>query len=306
MRIDQQHAEVAQRPMPRLRQRQAPADAVALLVGSGDHIERKAISFALRAIGPTTARPSPADGKAGCLGKLWPRLAYDAVGRLVGEHAAIVRRRAQRAADVRAELERHVAAPPARRPSRPTSRPASARCRRDCWWCHRSDSCVCQSASATGTLVLPMITAPAAFSRWTGTASSVGRQSLKAGMPQVVGRPATLNDSFTVIGRPSNGRRSPRASGPGRQRSRLACPVEVTHHHGVDGFVERLDARDGLVEAARPTRRATGSEVSHELTGGAILARAWPSGRIPSSPRWRTPRQRQPRKRGGRPCRPPA
>src|ERR1044072_9188360 len=57
-----------------------------------------------------------------------------------------------------------------------------------------------------------MITAPAAFSRWTGTAFSVGHQSLKAGMPQVVGRPATLNDSFTVIGRPSNGRRSPRAS----------------------------------------------------------------------------------------------
>src|ERR1044072_6700078 len=60
-----------------------------------------------------------------------------------------------------------------------------------------------------------MITAPAAFSRWTGTAFSVGHQSLKAGMPQVVGRPATLNDSFTVIGRPSNRRRSPRASAGG-------------------------------------------------------------------------------------------
>jgi hypothetical protein len=56
-----------------------------------------------------------------------------------------------------------------------------------------------------------MMIAPAALSRATATASSFGRQYWNIGMPQVIGRPATLNDSFTVIGMPSNGRRSPLA-----------------------------------------------------------------------------------------------
>ena len=66
---------------------------------------------------------------------------HDAVARLVGEHAAIMRRRAQRAADVGAEPRAPRSPPPAPRPSRPTSRRASARYRRDCWWCRRSDWC---------------------------------------------------------------------------------------------------------------------------------------------------------------------
>ena len=60
-------------------------------------------------------------------------------------------------------------------------------------------------------LVLPRITAPAPLSLATATASVGAIQFLKAGEPQVVGRPATLNDSLTVIGTPSRGRRSPRA-----------------------------------------------------------------------------------------------
>jgi hypothetical protein len=57
-----------------------------------------------------------------------------------------------------------------------------------------------------------MTTAPAALSRCTVSASASGRQSRNFGLPQVVGRPATLNCSFTVIGRPRRGRRSPRAN----------------------------------------------------------------------------------------------
>jgi hypothetical protein len=57
-----------------------------------------------------------------------------------------------------------------------------------------------------------MITAPAAFSRDTASASSVGSKFLNCGKPQVVGSPATLNGSFSVTGMPSSGRSSPRAS----------------------------------------------------------------------------------------------
>ena len=109
MRVDQQHAEVAQHAMARPRQHQPPADALALLVGSGDHVERE--RDIVRA-----ARHRPDDRQAvagrGQRRQFRDGVAahrHDAVGRLVGEHAAKVRRRAQRAADVRAGLEGHVA-----------------------------------------------------------------------------------------------------------------------------------------------------------------------------------------------------
>ena len=71
---------------------------------------------------------------------------------------------------------------------------------------------VSQSESIKGTLVLPKITAPDALSRLTTSESRVAMFSLKAGSPQVVGRPARSKDSLTVIGRPSSGpSTSPRA-----------------------------------------------------------------------------------------------
>ena len=72
---------------------------------------------------------------------------------------------------------------------------------------------LCQSASEAGTLLLPKTTAPAFLSRCTAKASAVGMLWRYASWPQVVGRPATLNDSFTVIGTPCSGpQSSPRAS----------------------------------------------------------------------------------------------
>src|ERR1700680_1400131 len=68
------------------------------------------------------------------------------------------------------------------------------------------------SASISGTLVLPSTTAPADLSLVTATASSVTGMRSVPGMPQVVGRPATLAHSLTVIGTPRGGPRSPRAS----------------------------------------------------------------------------------------------
>jgi hypothetical protein len=61
--------------------------------------------------------------------------------------------------------------------------------------------------------------APDALSLSTVTASAAGRQSFACGRPQVVGRPATSKDSFTVIGRPSSDRRSPRASAASAARA---------------------------------------------------------------------------------------
>ena len=88
------------------------------------------------------------------------------------------------------------------------------------------------------------MTAPAPFSRLTATASSSGIQPSKAWTPQVVGRPATLKDSLTVIGTPSSGARSPRFScGVGLAGGGEGA-VEVAHHHGVDRGVQRLDPGD--------------------------------------------------------------
>ena len=166
---------------------------------------------------------------AGVFGQCVPRAGTRPKRRLVGEHAAdsAPARGASRRCPSRARG--HSSRPPALRPTRRTSRLACDRDPRDCWWCRRSRCRSASRPSATGTLVLPRSTAPAALSRCDRERVLAGApKSLNAGIPQVVGRPATLNDSFTVIGTPSNGRRSPRASawsaafaagGPGRSHA---------------------------------------------------------------------------------------
>ena len=138
-----------------------------------------------------------------------------------------------------------------------------------------------------------MITAPAAFSRSTTTASSVGCQPLKAGMPQVVGRPATLYASFTVIGRPSSGLRSPRASAwsaaiaawRARSKSRTTTALMDLSSRSMRAMAW---SRSSTAETRRPARSATSSPaVRYDLppslppsggggTGGAV----WPNPRV--------------------------
>ena len=77
----------------------------------------------------------------------------------------------------------------------------------------------CQSALATGTLVLPRITAPAARSRRTLGASSAAMASAGSIIPPVDGRPATWMPSLTVIGSPV---RLPARALPAR---RFAAPL---------------------------------------------------------------------------------
>lgn len=64
---------------------------------------------------------------------------------------------------------------------------------------------VCPSASQSGTLVLPNITAPATSQRSTASAFVLATLSLKSGEPQVEGSPLTSKASFTVIGTPCKG-----------------------------------------------------------------------------------------------------
>ncbi len=70
----------------------------------------------------------------------------------------------------------------------------------------------CQSASMGGTLVLPSSTAPAARVRATAGASCWDTNPRQSGTPAVVGRPATLNDSLIVMGRPASAPPPPRAA----------------------------------------------------------------------------------------------
>ena len=61
---------------------------------------------------------------------------------------------------------------------------------------------------SSGTFVLPRITAPAARSRRTTSASALGRLSM-ALVPQAVSSPGTSVSSLIAIGTPSSGRSSP-------------------------------------------------------------------------------------------------
>ena len=54
-------------------------------------------------------------------------------------------------------------------------------------------------------LVLPMMIAPACFSRWVIVASYGGCQPSRMREPQVVGRPTVVNTSLTATGTPASG-----------------------------------------------------------------------------------------------------
>jgi hypothetical protein len=69
------------------------------------------------------------------------------------------------------------------------------------------------SIISSGTLVLPMITAPAARSRLT-TSASLAAGVDTASLPYVVSWPATSMSSLTATGTPSSGNRSPTSRRP--------------------------------------------------------------------------------------------
>jgi hypothetical protein len=84
---------------------------------------------------------------------------------------------------------------------------------------------LCQSASSSGTLVLPKMMAPASIRRWVATALPRDMFWRMAGMPQVVGDPVSSKDSLMVMGRPCSGPHiSPRASAASALRAWARAP----------------------------------------------------------------------------------
>src|SRR5512140_588959 len=76
-------------------------------------------------------------------------------------------------------------------------------------------------------LALPMISAPAAFKRWTMKASD-GVEPARAHEPAVVGMPVVSMLSLTITGIPRSGRRSPpRRAASARRASARAVGLTV-------------------------------------------------------------------------------
>jgi hypothetical protein len=119
---------------------------------------------------------------------------------------------------------------------------------------------LCQSAMAVARFVFPRITAPAPFKRATAIASSAGRQSRPIGSPQVVGRPPTLKDSLTVIGIPSNGRRSPRANAASASAAEARARSKIAHDNRVDPRIMLFDSSDRVFQQLR---RGDFSRIEH-------------------------------------------
>lgn len=138
-----------------------------------------------------------------------------------------MRRHPQRSAEIGAKRERHIAC--GKRGGRPARRAARRAASVEGIVGRPIDVVVALPVSeAERNVRFAQTTPPAAFTRATGRASSVGTKSLCCGKPHVVGRPATLNDSLTSSGMPRRGRRSPiantssaaRAASSARSKSR--------------------------------------------------------------------------------------
>ena len=183
-----------------------------------------------------------------------------------------------------------------------------------------------KSARDIGTLVLPKITAPAARSRATATASWPAMLSANAGKPNVVGCPGMLKLSLTVIGTPCSGptlpplasaRSAARASFNARSRSSttMALIAGLSRSTALQVGAQQLrpptpgrSARRG--RAAPPTRTGTRTTTatafdtlatrSSRVTAAPSSARARPSCRAIGADVRRTGSIGRPRELGGR------
>ena len=200
---------------------------MACLAVSGHRVEPKSRSAAVRARGPATPISS-APGRREAGGGA--RARGPAMGGLVPEDTAEVG--GVRIEPPMSEPSSSAAKPAASAAAEPPDEPPGLRGRSQGLLVGRRRVVLCQSASE----------------RHVGLAEDDGAgrlqprdgrrppapKSLKGGRPQVVGRPATLKDSLTVIGRPSSGSRSPRARGSIGVCRRCAGPLEVADEDGVE------------------------------------------------------------------------
>lgn len=235
--------------------------------GSGPAMtsSRSARPRAVRAIGPTTAR-SRSVGRAGVVGGTVPRLAASPSVGLCAWTPQKCAGTPQKCAGVRNEPARSepmesTPNPDARAAADPPEDPPGVRP-----WSHGLSVVpwislkLCTSCSPKGTFVLPSITAPAALSRDTCTASSAGRWFRWRDMPQLVGSPAMLYDSLTVTGTPSSGRSSPRArawsASRAAARARSKSGTQIALIASSSRSIRAIASSVSSAEATSPARMA--------------------------------------------------
>src|SRR5439155_14783970 len=131
----------------------------------------------------------------------------------------------------------------------------------------------CQSASSGGTFVLPITTAPAARTRAVAGASCWETNADHSGTPHVVRSPATLIDSFSVIGRPRSAPRLPRlraasaalAWACARSKSRVTTALSVASWRSIRA---RWTSRSSTAEIRRRPRARS---MSRAVANGASV-----------------------------------
>ena len=143
----------------------------------------------------------------------------------------------------RSRSPRQPGPPRPRRRCRPTNRPGCAPATTGCGCARMPGPLVNGHWPSSQVLVLPTMTAPAARSRRTTSASAVATRTSPSA-PNRVGAPATSTSSLTAIGMPSNGSREAvparfaSAVGGGRVGEGL---IGQHHSEGVEGGLARLD-----------------------------------------------------------------
>ena len=268
MRIDDEHPEPLEIIVPRRRQGQPVGVGIDLLVGARHDIESQ------REIGGA-ARHRTDDGEVVLerqrrhIGRRLAAPGYQDEARLVGVDAAVVRGHAQRAADIGAELERHVARGERRRRSSRRAARASEPGPRGCWSTRRRR---CSSANRRARADVGL-----AENDGAGGLQARNRESILLG-PEVLGcRKAPCGrQAGDVIGFLDGHRHAQQRTALAlRQRrvgrlGRSPRPVEVPHHDRVDRLVARLDPRNGSLQQL-DSRHLACSQKPGQLRGRAVV-----------------------------------
>ena len=188
------------------------------------------------------------------------RAARAARGRAAAEpnRSAAGGRDADRARAVGGERAGDEARPRRRPPSRRSSRPACASRSHGLRVTPHVIDSVNGHRPSSGIVVLPTMTAPAARSRRTTSASAAARVA-NAPVPRLVTSPAMSISSLTATGTPSSGA-SRRPASRRSRRSPPPAPARGRRRRGVEARVERVDPR------ARARRgRATTAAPPHQV-----------------------------------------
>ncbi len=142
---------------------------------------------------------------------------------------------------------------------------------------------VCDPSPNSGTLVIPMMIAPAARSRDAITPSSAGTRDAYTGEPWVYGMPATGVRSLTANGIPCSGGRSLRgtaSAAAASARSSSACRMlTIALTAGLRRAMRSRNARMTETAESSPERSAPASATALSFVGSPISAAPGREGR---------------------------